>query len=210
MSELWLAEPLGERPLTSSDLPLTVGGPGAAIVIPGCAPGEIRARVNVTESGLRVTPEAGQPAKLDGVTLALEERDGRHTIVVQHSGVANVTRPPEFEGQPFESATGEVDRLPIAVVAYEPRRAAAATPRAPRNRSKAAVWGAAAVALLTLGFMMSMTTVLVVTSPVADLDDVEFSGTLLDFGFRGSYLVPPGQYELQVEAGGYAPARMPV
>jgi len=128
LSDLWLSEPLGERPLAPSDLPLTVGGPGAAVVIPGCAPGEICARVNVSGKVLRVTPEAGKQAALDGVSFALEERDGRRTIVVRHSGVANVTRPPEFEGQPFESATDQGDRLPIAVVAYEPRRSDGARP----------------------------------------------------------------------------------
>ncbi len=210
LSELWLAEPLGERPLAPSELPLTVGGPGAAIVIPGCVPGEIRARVVVAGQGLQVTPEAGQPANLDGVSFTLEERDGRRTIVVRHTGVANVTRPPEFEGQPFESAADQGDRLPIPVVAYEPRRTDDARPRAPRNWRRAAQWGAVAAALLVLGFMMTATTVLVVTSPQADLDEVEFSGTLFDFGFKGSYLVPPGEYELLVEAEGFAPARMPV
>jgi formylglycine-generating enzyme required for sulfatase activity len=210
LSELWLAEPLGERPLAPSDLPLTVGGPGAAIVIPGCAPGEIRARVNVAGQTLRITPEAGKPAAMDGVSFTLEERNGRRTIVVDHGGVANITRPPEFEGQPFESATDQGDRLPISVVAYEPRRAVSARPRAQRNWGRAALWGAVAAATVVLGLMMSATTVQVVTSPVVDPDDIEFSGTMFDFGFKGSYLVPPGTYELLVEAAGYAPARMPV
>ena len=210
LSELWLAEPLGERPLAPSDLPLTVGGPGAAVVIPGCAPGEIRARVNVEGKALRVTPEAGMQAAMDGVSFALEERDGRRTIVVRHGGVANVTRPPEFEGQPFESATDLGDRLPIAVVAYEPRRSEGARPRAQRNWRKLAQWGAVAVAVLVLGFMMTATTVQVVTSPQVNPDDIEFKGTMLDFGFKGSYLVPPGDYELLVEAEGFAKAEMPV
>lgn len=210
MSELWLVEPLGERPLAPSDLPLTVGGPGAAIVIPGCAPGVIRARVNLGAQGLRVTPEAGQPPGMDDVSFALEERDGRQAIVVRHGGVANVTRPPEFEGQPFEAATEQGDRLPIEIVAYQPRRSEAAKPRAGRNWRRVAQWGAVAVAVMALGFMMTSTTVLVTTSPQTALDDVEFSGTLLDFGFKGSYLVPPGNYDLLVQAKGFAPAKMPV
>ena len=207
MSELWLAEPLGERRLAPSDLPLTVGGPGAAIVIPGSAPGEIRARVDFMGTALRVTPEAGGQAAMDGVSIVLEERDGRRTIVVRHGGVANVTRPPEFEGQLLESATDQGDRLPIAVVAYEPRHSAGARPRARRNWRKFALWGSVAIPLLLLGFIMTATTVQVVTSPLVDPDDVEFKGTILDFGLKGSYLVPPGDYELLVEAGGFAPAR---
>ena len=210
MSDLWLVEPLGERPLAPSDLPLTVGGPGAAIVIPGCAAGEIRARVHVVGLELRVSPESGKKAAMDGVSIVLEERDGRRAIVVRHGGVANVTRPPEFEGRPFETATEQGDRLPIEVLAYQPRRSEVEKPRASRNWRSVAQWSAVALAVAVLGFMMTSTTVLVTTSPQAELDDVEFRGTLLDFGFKGSYLVPPGNYELLVQAKGFAPARMRV
>ena len=39
---------------------------------------------------------------------------------------------------------------------------------------------------------------------------MNFEGTALDFGFGGRYLVPPGNYDLRVEADGFAPARQPV
>ena len=211
LSELWLIEPLGERPLAPSDLPLTVGGPGAAIVIPGCAAGEIRARVHVVGSELRVSPETGRKAAMDGVSIALEERDGRRAIVVRHGGVANVTRPPEFEGQPFEAAAGAgrpaTDRGACVSAA---RQGGRATARAVATGAGSRSGARSPWPLLVLGFMMTSTTVVITTSPQADLDDVEFGGTLLDFGFKGSYLVPPGEYELQVEAKGFAPARMPV
>ncbi|MFZ2508555.1 MAG: SUMF1/EgtB/PvdO family nonheme iron enzyme [Steroidobacteraceae bacterium] len=210
MSDLWLAEPLGERPLSATELPLTVGGPGAAIVIPGCGQGEIRATLTLVDQELRVTTGADEPAQLDGVSFALEERDGRRTIIVRHGAVANITRPPEFEGEPFESAAEQGDRLPIPVVAYQPQRRQAFGPSASRNWRKAAVWAAVASALPILGFMMTATTVVVATSPETDPDDVEFVGTLFDFGFGRSYLVPPGDYELEVQAKGYAPARLPL
>src|SRR6185503_6691348 len=56
LKDLWLEDPLGERKLLPSDLPLSVGGPGASVVIPGCRPGELRARVALTTQGLAVTP----------------------------------------------------------------------------------------------------------------------------------------------------------
>ncbi len=207
LKELWLEEPLGARPLAASELPLTVGGPGAAIVIPGCAAGEVRARVSVTEDGLEVRPEPGAgPDALDGVAIALEERDGRPTLVVQHGGVANVTRPPQFEGRPADT-TG--DRQPIAVVEYAPRARQAVRARPAWSWVGPARWAAVALVLLVLGFLLTATSVEVATSPEATPDDIEFVGTVLDFGFGRRFLLPPGDYELAVEAEGYRPARVP-
>ena len=211
MSDLWLDEPLGERPLAPSDLPLTVGGPGAAIVIPGCTPGEIRARVTVDGARLAITPEPGVASRaLEGLSFALEERGDRRTIVVRHGGVANVTRPPELEGQPV-AATGEQDeRLPIAIVEYQPRSRAVTRPRARPQWLRPARWVAVAMVVIVLGFLATATTVEVATSPEVKPDDVEFRGTVLDFGLAGRHLLPPGEYELQVEADGFAPAVQPV
>lgn len=212
MSDLWLDEPLGERPLAQSDLPLTVGGPGAAVVIPGCTPGEIRARVTVDGARLSVTPEPPGTATsaLAGVSIALEEHSGRRTIVVRHGGVANVTRPPELEGQPVEAVGEQGDRLPIAIVEYQPRSGAIARPRARLQWLKPARWAAAAAVVIVLGFLAIATTVEVATSPGTEPDEVEFDGTALDFGFAGHYLLLAGDYELRVEAEGYAPASQPV
>jgi formylglycine-generating enzyme required for sulfatase activity len=213
LKELWLDDPLGERPLAPSDLPLSVGGPGADVVIPVCAAGELRARVAVTAAGLAVSPEPGTGKDaLDGVSIALEERDGRHVIVVRHGGVANVTLPPQFEGRGEDGAGTQADRLPIAIVDWEPpahrpvRRGKHAAP----GWHGPARWAAIALVAALLGYLATATSVQVVTSPEAGLDDVEFAGTALDVGFGGRYLVPPGEYELKVEARGYAPARQAV
>ncbi|MBX3703211.1 MAG: SUMF1/EgtB/PvdO family nonheme iron enzyme [Steroidobacteraceae bacterium] len=213
MSELWLDDPLGERPLSPSDMPLSVGGPGADVVIPGCAAGELRARVAVTAAGLAVSPEpgAGRDA-LDGVSITLERRDDRQVIVVRHGGVANVTLPPQFEGRgPVDPETQD-DRLPIAVVDWEPPAARPAPRRAPAAPAwlKPARWAAVALVVAALGYLATATSVQVVTSPETGIDRAQFAGTALDFGFGGRYLVPPGQYELTVEARGYAPARQAV
>ena len=210
MKDLWLEDPLGVRKILPSDLPLSVGGPGAAVVIPGCRPGELRARVAVTTQGLAVTPEPGAgPGALDGVAIALEDREGRPTIVVRHGGVANLTRPPQFEGRAADDAAG--DRLPIEIVHYEPRAVSARPPKKSRLGGMTPLrWVAVAGVLVVLLYLFSATAVQVGSNPEADLGRVDFAGTALDFGFAGRYLVPPGQYELRVEAKGYAPARQSV
>ena len=211
LKELWLDDPLGERPLAPSDLPLTVGGPGAAVVIPACAPGELRARLSIVGGELRVTPEPGLPlSALDGLSFRLDEREGRRTIVIRHDGLANITRPPELEGQPIEADGEQADRLPIAVADYRPRGRAATHRRPKLSWRKPAGWAAIAAVLLVLGFMVTATPVEIVTSPEIRPDDVEFRGTLLDFGIAGRYLVPPGDYELEIEAEGFATAHQPV
>ncbi|MGQ0430330.1 MAG: SUMF1/EgtB/PvdO family nonheme iron enzyme [Gammaproteobacteria bacterium] len=213
MKELWLDDPLGARPLLPSELPLTLGGPGAAVVIPGCAPGEVRARVSVGPAGLSVhpEPEVGKDA-LDGVSIALEQREAGPTIVVRHGGIANVTLPPQFEDRADGAAGPETDRLPLDVVEWQPRGAAPVRRRlqARPRWLRPAGWAAALVVLGVLGFMLSATSVEIATSPEAGLDEVDFVGTAFDIGFAGRYLVPPGDYELAVEAQGFAPARQPV
>ena len=78
------------------------------------------------------------------------------------------------------------------------------------NWTGPARWAGAAVVLLVLGYLLTATSVEVATSPETDPDDVNFVGTLLDIGIAGRHMVPPGDYELVVEAEGYAPARQPV
>jgi formylglycine-generating enzyme required for sulfatase activity len=210
LKDVWLEDPLGERKLLPSELPLSVGGPGAAVVIPGARPGELRARIALTTQGLSVTPEPGAGADaLAGVEVALEDRDGRATIVVRHGGIPNVTRPPVLESRAADPADG--DRQPIEVVPYEPRAARPASRRpGKRGRMTPLRWAGLAGVGVALLYLFSATAVQVASNPEADFDRVDFSGTSLDLGFGGRYLVPPGQYELVVEAEGYAPARQPV
>ena len=130
MKDVWLEDPLGERKLLPSELPLSVGGPGAAVVIPGCKPGEVRARIALTTQGLAVTPEAGAgPDALDGVRIALEDREGRAFIVVGHGGVANVTRPPQFESRAADDAAGTASRSKSSLTSRARRGPPCARPR---------------------------------------------------------------------------------
>lgn len=211
MSELWLDDPLGERPLLPSDLPLTVGGPGASIVIPGCAPGELRAKLSLEGATLRVTPEPGvAPSALDGVSFAVEDRGDHHTIVVRHGGITNVTRPPPRESLEPEAGGSQADRLPLTVVDYQPRARQTVRPRPVLHWQKPAGWALLAAVLFVIGFLVMATAVEVVTSPEVERKDIEFRGTMLDFSFGGRFLLPAGQYQLEITADGFVPARQTV
>lgn len=206
MSSLWLEDPLGLRPLTEADLPLSVGGPGADIVVPGCEPGEIRARVHLTAAGLSVVPGDRAAGGLSGVEIRLDKGSGRQTIFVSHGGVANLTQPPLLAAGD-EADPAEDDRIPIPVIAWQPRESAGARRPRVRRRALYVAGPAIAVLLLALGYLVMATTVVVTTTPAAEPEAVDFHGTVLDFGLGGRWLVPPGDYELTVTAPGYRAAR---
>jgi formylglycine-generating enzyme required for sulfatase activity len=71
-------------------------------------------------------------------------------------------------------------------------------------------WAAVAVVGIVLLYLFTATAVQVASTPATDLDRVNFEGTPLDIGFGGRYLVPPGRYNLRVEAEGFSPVRQQV
>ena len=164
------------------------------------------ARISLTTQGLAVTPEAGAgPDALDGVQVALEDREGRAVIAVRHGGVANVTRPPQLESRAADAAASRSH--PGRDTCLRAARGAArrAHGRKAGCHDAASLGGARRDRCRAL-YLFTATAVQVGSNPDADLDRVDFTGTALDIGFRGRYLVPPGQYALRVEAEGYAPA----
>ncbi len=210
MSSLWLEDPLGVRPLSAADLPLSVGGPGTDIVVPGCAPFELRARVTVEAGGLRVVPEPGAIDGLAGVGIRLDEESGRQTIVVTHGGVANLTQPPlAGHGDEDPGEQGD-DRGPIPVIAYEPRAPRRARRRRLRGRVGFVLWPALGLVALVVAYLFTAATVVVATTPAAEPESVDFRGTAFELGFGDRWLLPPGDYELEVVVPGYRTARQPL
>ena len=204
---LWLEDPLGERKIAPAELPLTVGGPGAAVVIPGCRPGEVRARVALTDATASPSRPSRARGRMRSTASPSRSRtaDGRATIVVRHGGVANVTRPPQANAAPATPRRTAIASRSRSSP-YEPRVAASATMRAPRaSRRAGCAWARGARrgrrrALL----LLRRPPVQVASNPGCRLRRASnFDGTCLDFGFGGRYLVPPGDYELRVEADGY-------
>lgn len=226
MSDLRLVDPLGERPLAAGEFPLALGGAGSTVVLPGCGPGSVVARIGLDQGRLyiesheggarlegrvvrgRMPLEDGAVADLGTALLRVEVRGAERFLVVEHEAVANVTLPPLLEGQPLEAASG--GRVPIEVVAYEPPtgRLAGRRRRLPWRRVAAVAAGLAVLGVLAL--LLASVTVTVRTSPQVDTDTVDFTGTLVEVPILGRYIVLPGQYTLRVTAEGYAPAALPV
>ena len=228
MSALRLVDPLGERPLSAEDFPLTFGGVGADVQLPACAVGELRARLTLDGATLSIEPGPDASVRVDGRAIAgrvalaggmlidlgvallrFETAAGGPRLVVEHEAVGEGTPPPVMEGQPLEMAVGQGERLPIEVLPYE--RPGERIERAPRRLPwrKTAVASVALLVLAALGWLLAAVAVTVRTSPEVEQFDADFAGALLQLRLGGRYLVLPGDYTLTVTASGYAPGTLP-
>ena len=230
-----IVEPLGSRSLGAGDFPLSIGGPGAAVRVPGLAPGEIAAHIGLTDDGPFLQPAAAGRVRSDAAPGAQSTwlRDGEHfeiggarlrvdaagddwTLLVEHGGGANDTAPPLYEEGATPLAGADVPaRQALTAIAFE-APAGAAVAGAARRRWRGAAprrlaLGAAALLLVTvLGFLFAASAVSVYVQPNLEPDRAHFEGAWLDLGAGGRRLVLPGHYLLRVDKAGYVPARLPV
>jgi formylglycine-generating enzyme required for sulfatase activity len=229
-----LREPLGSRTLDAADFPLTLGGPGAGVLVPGVAPGEVAALVGIADGEPFLQPSVPGTVRLgadllaesawlhdgDRFTIAqaafrVEAAGDEWTLDVEHAGGANETEPPLYDGVPLAAGGDEVPaRLALAPIAFEAPAAGAAREQRAPWLARVGPWRAAgvvagAVLVAVLGFLFAASAVSVRVAPDLDPDHVDFVGGL-DVGTRGWHLVLPGQYGLEVRKAGYRTAVRPV
>lgn len=223
-----LIEPLGERPLRAGDFPVMIGGPGAFILLPGCAPGEVVASIHRGDGHLSLVPGAGvqdlelndrpvadetglQPGDtvaLRGATLSLEVDADVLVLRVRHEAAAAETLPPA--GFVAGAAASGDDRCVIDAVDYQPPQAMPAKVR-PGIRGRHIGVALAAVAVLGIvAFLLSVKTLMVRTLPELEPDSIDLVGTLFDVRLGQRVIALPGRYRLVVTAAGYVPAQRDV
>jgi formylglycine-generating enzyme required for sulfatase activity len=231
----FVREPLGSRSLAAGDFPLTVGGPGAALLVPGLPAGTVAALIGLADGEPFVQPAGGAAVRSgpdvltestwlhDGERFAIadarfrvEAAGDEWTLTVEHEGGANETEPPLYEGVPLAAGEDDVPaRMALQAIAFQAPAAGAAGSRAvastgARFTPRGLAFGAlAAVLLVVLGFLFAASAVTVKVQPDLDPDRVDFVG-LIDVGAGSWHLVLPGDYRLRVEKQGYAPAEKPV
>jgi formylglycine-generating enzyme required for sulfatase activity len=220
--------------LSAADFPLSIGGAGARLVVPGIAAGSIVAQIGLDGEEPYLQPVAGGGALTargaalgESAWLADGERfevgDARcrvealgddWTLIVEHSGGDNATEPPAY---PEGSEPATLESLParqaLQAVAFEaPAAGGAARAAAPRRIDFGRI-GLAALALAGLAVLALLTAtsaVIVRVTPDLAPDRARFGGALIDLRLAGHHLVLPGDYRLRVEKQGYEPAEMPV
>jgi formylglycine-generating enzyme required for sulfatase activity len=226
---LRVREPLGERAARPSELPLGVGGEGAAVAVPGIMEGVIAVRIGADEHGLYVEApeEAAGLAAIDG--RAVRER-GRlvHGDVLAVGGArihcrlngsealldvvhleGNATQPPIYDStEREEEAQQSTDAQSIQRVPFKP---ATVSRREPRARPKPQRWALAGVLIVlggALGYLIAATPVRVLVDPPSA--DVDFQGGWPEIGFGGSYLLRPGKYTVVAAHPGYETTKQAV
>jgi formylglycine-generating enzyme required for sulfatase activity len=231
-----LREPLGTRPLDAADFPLSIGGPGAAVVVPGLAAGVVAAVVGLGEEGpfLQGVGEAsavrlgggaleGSAWLTDGVRFEIGTARGRiealgedWSLVLEHDGGSNATEPPLFEES---GAVVEAAELParhaLEAIAFA---APAGAPGAPRAAdavrricvARLGLIAAGGAAVAALAFLMAASAVSIRVKPDLDPDVAHFEGAFPDVGSASHRLLLPGAYRLRVAKAGFVPAVVPV
>jgi formylglycine-generating enzyme required for sulfatase activity len=213
---------------------LTIGGPGATLVVPGVAAGEVAALIGLADHGPFLQPAGGATAVTfggaplgdsawleDGARFSAGTARGRvealgddWTLVLEHDGGANPTEPPAYD----ETLAGTDDaelpaRQALAAIAFTPPSGAPAGGVTAGGRVQLGrlVRVAAVLAVVAvLGFLFAASAVTVRVAPDLDPDRARFEGALLDFGSASHRLLLPGKYTLRVQKAGYVAAAQPV
>ncbi len=141
-----LIDPLGERPLESADFPLTLGGAGSDVLLPGVAAGGVVARIGLSGDRLFIEPQGGATLRLDDRPieasgwldpgtqvdlghglLRVEARDGATALVIDYEAAPPAGAAGSRCGRVGRTRAHRSRGLPAALAP-----AGTETPRAPR------------------------------------------------------------------------------
>lgn len=223
-TELILRDPLGERALSAADFPLSVGGPGHTVVMPGAGEGAL-AWIALHDGQLYLQPASGREAPLvngapaaratwlregDVVDVArgrlrLATRDGVRLVDVEDGSGGNLTVPPEAPVIPVVAGGGDDADERIETVAF--RRPGRPAPTGRRVGARLAVLLGVAALGGVAWFFATGRAVTITTEPAGGR--VELSGGLaLHVG--DNHFARPGRYRVEITREGYVPLRAPL
>jgi hypothetical protein len=215
---LQITDSLGQRSVERTDFPLSLGGPGCAIVVDQAASAPL-AWLGLDDDALFVQPagadsllhngvpvqgsvwlHAGDVITLGTVLIRLANRDGARHLDVDDGGTGNVTAPPVIERGQVVSGTTAEGLEPVVSMKY--RRAHSASAKSAKTRlGPAMVWAAGLLIVLVLWFLASGVAVQLKVTPANA--QLRVSGSVLTPRFGTQLFVRPGRYTLSAQAPGY-------
>jgi formylglycine-generating enzyme required for sulfatase activity len=222
--ELVLRDPLGERPLAAADFPVSVGGPGHTIVLPGASAGTV-AWLALHDGQLFLQPVDGrEPPRCNGapVSRATWLRDGdvidvargrlrlgvsggRRVLDVEDGSGGNLTVPPV--APPIEVVGGEGDDDDARIDAVAFRRPVAPAVADRRLLPRVAIAALVALLVWTTWFLATGHAVQIAVDPADSVVRVH-GGLVLPVG--GNHFARAGDYTVVIERKGYEPLRAPI
>ncbi len=225
-ADLILREPLGERVVGAAEFPLSLGGDGAQVILPG--PGGVQAWLaqhdgqlfvqpagadsNVLHNGARIAGSAwlrsGDVLDVGGGRLKLRLDDGRRVLEVVAGGAGNVTAPPAVEAAAAIAGTGLDEDERIEPVAF--RGPVEAELEAERHWPWRRVGIAVSLAALAAVAAVVLTSVPVQVEIDPAPQQMRFAGGWPGLRMGENHLLRPGAYTLEAEHEGYEPLRVAV
>jgi formylglycine-generating enzyme required for sulfatase activity len=223
-TELVLRDPLGERAFGAADFPVSLGGHGHTIVLPGAGEG-VLAWIALHDGQLFLQPVEGREAPLvngapvvrptwlregDVVDVArgrlrVGARDGVRLIDVEDGSGGNLTVPPEVPLTPVVGGGDDADEERIESVAF---RAPPPRPRESGRPLRRVLVGVAVAALAFVAWFFATGRAVTIETQPGDAS-VDLRGGLA-VHFRNEYFARPGKYEVAIERPGYEPLRAPL
>lgn len=221
-TELILRDPLGERPLAATDFPVSVGGPGRTIVLPGAGAATL-AWIALHDGQLYLQPEAGADAAplCNGAPvtratwlragdvidvargrLRVASEDARRVLIVEDGSGGNLTVPPEAPLADIVSGGGDEDDERVAAVAF--RRPATAAARQRRRGPIALAAALASLLLFATWFFFTGHAVRIEVEPADARVDLD-GGLALRIG--GHHFARAGDYSVAMSRDGYVSRR---
>jgi formylglycine-generating enzyme required for sulfatase activity len=218
---LVLREPLGERGVGAGEFPLSIGGGGADVVLPG--PTGVQAWLAQHDGQLFVQPAGAESvvlhngARIEGSTwlrsgdvldigggrLRLRADDGRRVLEVIEGGAGNATAPPVADAAAAIAGAAANEDERIEPVAFRTHT------DAPGPAQGSWPWRRLAIAAALAG--LGALAVLVFTAVPVQVEiepapqSVRFDGRWPGLRLGTSHLLRPGAYRLDARRDGYAP-----
>lgn len=226
MSGLIVRESLGERRFAATELPVSVGGAGSAIVMNG-RPAGAEAYIGMHEEQLFVQPvdgaevlhnglrvrgstwlRAGDVVNLGAARLRLTRNDDERVVEVDDGSTGNITAPPIITASARLQGQSEADAERIDAIRFRASEVQKAPRRISLSPVRVALGLAGIVVAVILWFVFTAISISVLTDPAAA--DVRVSGGLPAIRLGDRVLLQPGDYLMRAEQQGYVPSEQKI
>lgn len=213
-----LLEPLGERSLTADELPVSIGGAGAGIIVPGAAAGEVIAHLGA-QDGRIFLQFTGPPSTTTwlhpGARLSVAQAtllmltDQPARLWIQHD-LDNRTLPPDIAVAPAEEDTLS-GSVPVERIAFVPRADSTSADTVRKHSRWPAAAAVASLAVLALAAFVLGSRAIGLKLLIEPRDArVAFEGASFHPRIAGRYWLLAGTYVLQIDSPGFRPLSRPL